>query len=256
VTRTNTSVLLVGHGTRDEAGLAEVRSLSARVAEALAPWPVETGFIELAEPTIGGAFDLLIERGVQEVRVVPLLLFAAGHAKADLPQAVREAANVHANVEITIAAPFGLEEQIHRLSQRRFEEALSCGPLVATAEIYWLLVGRGSSDTDAAADLNRFAHRQAARLKLARFGCAFVAAAQPSLEDGLTRAAESASSGVKRIVVQPHLLFRGAVLDEVRTAVAGWRTRCPSIDWAICSHLGPAQELIDVVVEHATVGGS
>jgi sirohydrochlorin cobaltochelatase len=249
----NIGVLLVAHGTRDECGLGEIRTLSARVTSALAPCPVETGFIELAEPTIGGAFAGLVERGVLKVRVVPLLLFAAGHAKDDIPQAIRIAAEIHKNVEITIALPFGLDERIRLLSQRRFAEAQSGRPRLPPDETYWLLVGRGSSDSDATAEFGRFACGQAERLKLARFGWSFVAAAQPTLETALKRAAETATIGAKRIVVQPHLLFRGAVLDELHAAVAGWQTKCPGIDWVVCAHLGPEKELVDAVIDRATI---
>jgi sirohydrochlorin ferrochelatase len=244
--------LLVAHGTRDELGLAEIRTLAAKVAAELALRPVETGYIELAEPTIGRAFDRLVERGVEDVRVVPLLLFAAGHAKTDLPQAIRRAADVHKKVAITVAEPFGLDQRICSLSQRRFEETLLGRPAIAADQTYWLLVGRGTSDPQAIAEFGRFAGHQAQRLNLPKFGCSFVAAAQPALEAGLRCAAETVAAGVKRIVVQPHLLFRGAVLDEVHVSVARWQTKCPSVDWVTCAHLGPEQELVDAVVERAT----
>jgi sirohydrochlorin cobaltochelatase len=247
----NAGLLLVAHGTRDELGLAEIRILAAKVAAELAPRPVEIGFIELAEPTIGGAFDRLVERDVQNVRVVPLLLFAAGHAKADLPQANRHAAEAHKKVSITVAEPFGVNRRICSLSQRRFEEALSGRPGIAAEQTYWLLVGRGTSDPQAIAEFGRFAGHQAQRLNLPQFGCSFVAAAQPTIEAGLRRAVETAVTGVKRIVVQPHLLFRGAVLDEVHAAVVHWQAKCPSVDWVTCAHLGPEQELVDAVVERA-----
>jgi sirohydrochlorin cobaltochelatase len=252
MTKSNIGILLAGHGTCHEAGLAEVRTLAKQVAGALAPWPVETGFIELAEPTIGGAFDRLVKRRVQEVRVVPLLLFAAGHAKADLPSAIREAADVHKNIEVTVAPPFGLDERIGSLSQRRFNEALSGRSYLSANQVYWLLAGRGSSDAEAIAEFERFASRQAQRLELPNFGFAFVAAAQPSLEAGLMRAAAMATAGVKRIVVQPHLLFCGAVVDQLHAAVARGQAKCPGVEWVACAHLGPEQELVDAVVERAT----
>jgi sirohydrochlorin ferrochelatase len=252
VHHSHSGVLLVAHGTRDRFGLSEVQTLSAEVADAVAPWPVETGFIELAEPTIGRAFDRLIQRGARRVRVVPLLLFAAGHAKVDLPQTLWKAAEVYKNVEISAAPPFGLDERISALSRRRFVEALSGRPHVATDKTYWLLVGRGSSDTEATAEFGRFAQQQARRVEIAQFSWSFVAAARPTLEAGLELAADSAAQGLKRIVVQPHLLFHGAVLDKVSAAVARWRTKCPNLDWVPCAHLGPEQELVDAVIERVT----
>lgn len=244
-----TAVLLVGHGTRDPSGQAEFRTLAAKVAAALAPAAVEAGNIELAEPTIGDAFGRLVERGVEQVRIVPLLLFAAGHAKLDVPEAIRQAAASHSHIRTDVVPPFGRDERILWLSERRYCEALAGRPVVTNQESYWLLVGRGSSDASACEDLARFAVERARRSSLSRFGYCFVAAARPTLAEGL---ATAMAGQVKRIVVQPHLLFRGAVLDEVAAAVERSHSERPDIDWVLTSHLGPEQELVEAVIEHAT----
>ena len=62
--KNNAALLLVGHGTRDADGLAECRALAKRVSEA-GNVAVEVGFIELAKPTIGEAFDRLVERALR-----------------------------------------------------------------------------------------------------------------------------------------------------------------------------------------------
>ena len=51
----------------------------------------------------------------------------------------------------------------------------------------------------------------------AHVGCGFVAVARPRLDEALAQAAGIA--GVRRVVVQPHLLFRGHVEREVHAAV-------------------------------------
>jgi sirohydrochlorin ferrochelatase len=237
-------VLLVGHGTRDAEGMAEVRELVGKVAIRAAPRAVEVGFIELAEPTIAQACERLVERGVRQIRVVPLLLFSAGHAKFDVPGALRDAAARHPGLEFSIADPLGLDAPIVALSQRRFDEALTARAAVPIAETYWLIVGRGSSDPDATHGLEQLARRRHERLGTANSSWCFVAAARPTLDEGLEIAAESR---LKRIVVQPHLLFRGLVMKEIRTAVAHWQARESDVEWIVTAHLGPAQEVVEAV---------
>ncbi|MEX2139835.1 MAG: sirohydrochlorin chelatase [Pirellulales bacterium] len=243
-----TGLLLVGHGTRDPRGQAEFLTLAERVGAALAPQPVEAGYIELSEPTIGDAFRRLVDQGVGQVRVVPLLLFAAGHAKSDVPEAIHQAAALHSHIKVDVTPPFGLDEHLLSLSERRYREAIAGRSAIEGLETYWLLVGRGSSDPTTTEDLARFGAERARRSSLTRFGHCFVAAARPTLADGLSAAA---SSEAKRIVVQPHLLFRGAVLDEVAAAVNRWGPRRPDIDWVMTAHLGPEQELVEAVIERA-----
>jgi sirohydrochlorin cobaltochelatase len=243
-------ILLLGHGTRDPHGQDEFLALTEKVALALAPQPVEAGFIELAEPAVGDAFCRLVKQGVDQIRVVPLLLFAAGHAKDDIPNAIRQMARHYPALEIDVSPPFGLDERILSLSERRYREAVADRQEIVDEDVYWLLVGRGSSDMSATDELARFAAERARRSSLARFGHCFVAAAQPTLFEGLSTAVSLAP---ERIVVQPHLLFRGAVLDEVAAAVARCRTQHPHMDWVVTAHLGPEQELVEAVLSHAVL---
>jgi sirohydrochlorin ferrochelatase len=111
-----------------------------------------------------------------------------------------------------------------------------------------LLVGRGSSDPYAAADLAEFARTTAQREAMVQFGSCFVAAARPTLDEGLALAASAAS---KRVVVQPQILFRGAVLDEIASAVKAWQRQRPEIEWIVAAHLGPEQEVVEALLQQA-----
>ena len=148
-----TGVLLVGHGTRSAQGVAEFRQLAREVEQSLAPQPVEPAFLELAEPTIADSFSRLIERGVRRVAVAPLLLFAAGHAKEDIPAAVAEAAGIlpPGEVEIVFAQPMGSHPALLELSGRHTRRMLEEREWQAPGESCLLLVGRGSRDPQAIA---------------------------------------------------------------------------------------------------------
>ena len=84
-------LLLVGHGTRDPAGLAEFREVAGKVAELAPEFRTEACFLELAEPDIGTAVGRLLEARIERLIVAPVLLFSAGHAKRDIPAAVEAA---------------------------------------------------------------------------------------------------------------------------------------------------------------------
>ena len=58
-------------------------------------------------------------------------------------------------------------------------------------------------------------------------------------------------SFIERIVVQPHLLFRGQLFEEIRTAVESKR-RESSRDWLLTSVLGPEDELAAAVLDRVS----
>ena len=141
-------LLLVGHGTRDAEGLAEFASLARLVMERLPEFVVEPCFLELAEPDISTAVDRLMDRGVWQLTVAPLLLFAAGHAKRDIPMAVTAAIKAHGgpnDLQIVQLPPLECHARIVELSTQRFNEALRDRRLVPSDDTMLLLVARGSS---------------------------------------------------------------------------------------------------------------
>src|SRR5438876_10639298 len=85
-------LLLIGHGTRSESGVRQFLEVADRVAEQAPDQIVEPAFLELAEPSIETAISRLGDRGARSFVTVPLLLFAAGHVKRDIPEAIRQAA--------------------------------------------------------------------------------------------------------------------------------------------------------------------
>lgn len=239
-------VLVVGHGTADPVGAAETRAVAAGVATLLPGVPVELGFLEVIGPSIGESLGRLAARGCREVIAAPLLLFAAGHAKRDIPSAVAAAAAA-LGIAVRQAEPFGLDADIVALAARRRRQAGAALP--PCAETTLVVIGRGSSDPEAVPQLQRFvAATLEAEAVPRRLVLGFVAAARPSVPEALAAAADPQAGSVRRILVQPHLLFRGHVEDQVTAAVRSARASLPEIEWLQAARLGP-----DVLVSRAVV---
>jgi len=234
-------VVVVGHGTAAAAGLEEARRLTHLVAGRLPGAVVELGFLELAAPSIAVAVDRLAARGCREIVAAPLLLFRAGHARRDVPEALAAAAAVH-GLGVRQAEPLGAHPAIVALARRRLEEATAGRGSAATRLAF---VGRGSSDPRGVCQLCRVAlAATAGRPEPLHLG--FAAVARPMLDEALEQAAGAA--GVRRVVVQPHLLFAGHVEGQVETAVARGRAARPAVEWLRVACLGPDPLVAEAVV--------
>lgn len=248
-------IVVVGHGTADPVGAEETRTLTRLVAERLSGVPVELGFLEVITPAIGDAVSVLAARGCDELVAAPLLLFTAGHARRDVPEALAEAAAA-AGVRVSQSEPLGMHPEIVQLSCLRRQEALAVLPVVPPEETVLVMMGRGSSDPSGPAQLHEFtaatladaAFRPAtARPAAVLFG--FAAAARPTLDEAI--AAAIAVPGVRRIIVQPHLLFCGHVQDQVSAAVARGREARPDLDWVEVARLGADPRVATAVIDRA-----
>jgi sirohydrochlorin cobaltochelatase len=244
-----TGLLVVGHGTADPVGAAETRRVAELAQEALPGMPVELGFLEVIGPSIDDGLARLAAAGCRQVVAAPLLLFAAGHAKRDVPEAIASSAAAR-GLRVTQAEPLGGHPAVVELSCRRRREAEADRPPLAAAETAVVFIGRGSSDPAALAQLQGFATLSlAAAPPPGHVGFGFVAAARPTLAEALASAADPSGPGVRRIMVQPHLLFRGHVEEQVTAAVDEARRRHAGLEWVQVARLGAdplvAQALVD-----------
>lgn len=118
-----TGVMLCGHGSRNQRAVGEFAVLAERLRERLPGVPVEYGYLEFANPVIHLGLDRLRQQGVTRVLAVPGMLFAAGHAKNDIPSVLNTYAAMH-KVEITYGRELGVDLKMLRAAGDRVAEAV------------------------------------------------------------------------------------------------------------------------------------
>jgi sirohydrochlorin cobaltochelatase len=246
------ALLIVGHGTRDEEGAEQfrrfVRRVEARAGERGAADAVAGGFIELSPPPLKDAVAGLVEAGHRNLTAVPLILLAAGHAKGDIPAALAREKERHSGLRTKYARPLGPHPVILDLLRRRLHETLTGSAAAVQADAV-LLVGRGTTDPDANADLYRAARllwETTRDLGVRQVEAAFVSLAEPSVPEGLDRLR---ALGAKRVVVLPFFLFPGVLPTRIHTQVGDWIVANPGVTATVAEVIGDCDELADLVIE-------
>jgi sirohydrochlorin cobaltochelatase len=234
-------IVLVGHGTRNETGQKQFLRLAEHLRAAV-PVPLETAYIELQSPSIEETLVRMHDRGPKKIILSPALLFAAGHAKRDIPAAVAAARSCCPDLQVKIAEPLGCHQAVLELAAQRAHAATRPGqqgnegqlpPIDSSTTL--VLIGRGSSDPEAVAHCRHFAAELASRLKINRFLTGFIAIAEPSLPAVLEQAA---ADRPRQVIVQPHLLFTGEMLESTSAAVQAAQRAYPHILWRQADVLG------------------
>lgn len=237
-----TGLLIAGHGSADEAGAAQFRLFAERVAKRLAPdgVPVAGGFIELSPPPIRDAVAELVAAGARRLAAVPLMLVAAGHAKGDIPAALRRERARHPGLDVAYGRPVGPHPAVLGVLRERLVDAGT------TPETTVLLVGRGSTDPDANAEVAKVARLLAETTPVAGVEYAFVSLAPPDVAAGLDRCRRL---GARNVVVLPYFLFTGVLPVRVAEQAARWAHGHPGVPVACAGVIGDCDELADVVLE-------
>lgn len=119
-------VVIVDHGSRLEESNRLLEEVVRTFAEGNGDkFPiVEAAHMELAEPTIGQAYDACVAKGATEIVVSPFFLGPGKHWTRDIPELIAEAAARHPETTWKLAAPLGNHPLLQHLLLQRIREAL------------------------------------------------------------------------------------------------------------------------------------
>lgn len=239
--------MVCGHGSRDEGAVAEFENLAVSIRARADGIPVEYGFLEFATPVIKDGLSALVEQGVTDVLAVPGMLFAAGHAKNDIPSVLNTwAAQAH-GVDIRYGRELAIDLKMLRAAADRIDEALdAAGRDVPLEETMLVVVGRGASDPDANSNVAKVM-----RMLWEGFGfgwgeTAYSGVTFPLVEPALEHAAKL---GYRRIIVFPYFLFTGVLVRRIYDYTDAVAARHPGIEFVKAPYLNDHPMVIETFME-------
>jgi sirohydrochlorin ferrochelatase len=233
-------LVAVAHGSRDPRAAATVGELMAMVAErarqrGLGAPDLRTAYLGHAPPSLPQVMST-IEAG-RRVRVLPLLLTAAYHAKADIPRLLTRVASDFPRLQVSYGDTLGPHPRLLRALERRLAEEDPDGDRARTGVV---LAAAGSSDPEANASIGHLAAQWQDRAGWLAVRPAYASAADPSPAAAVTGLLQA---GVPRVVVATYLLAPGLFADRIRTSsLAAGAT-------AVSPALGACAEVADVLLD-------
>ena len=115
------AILIIDHGTRNDAARQTLVRLAADVARARPEWLVEHAHMELAEPDFDAGIDALVERGATHIYVHLHFLGAGYHVRESIPGLVAGATERHRSIVIETSEPLGHDPRIVELVVNRMD---------------------------------------------------------------------------------------------------------------------------------------
>jgi sirohydrochlorin cobaltochelatase len=237
------AVLLCGHGSRDPEAIEEFERAAAGLRARLQGRDFATGYLEFARPTIGDALTALQARGAARILAVPGMLFAASHVKNDLPWEMNSFMAAHPEAEVRLGRDLGIDPHLLEAAADRIA---AVAPKGERPESLLVVVGRGTNDPDANANIAKVARMLWEGLGFGWAEAAFSGVAHPRVGAALDRAARL---GFRRIVVFPYFLFTGVLVKRIYRETGDAATRFPEITFAKAGYLRDHPRVIDAFLD-------
>jgi sirohydrochlorin cobaltochelatase len=204
------------------------------IEHALPEHPVAMGYLEFARPIIREGLDALRAQGVDRILAVPGMLFAAGHVKNDVPSVLNAYAAEH-GVRIEMGRDLGIDTKLLAASRDRIAAALEQGESdVGLDETCLVVIGRGTSDSDANGNVAKVARMLWEGVGFAHAEIGYSGVAHPRTEVALERATKL---GFRRIIVFPYFLFTGILVRRIYDATDMVAACHPGIDFVKAHYL-------------------
>lgn len=238
-------IMVCGHGSRDKDAEREFGLVAAGLKKRFPDIPVEYGFLEFSAPNIHMGLNSLLDQGVEEIYAVPGMLFAATHAKNDIPSVLTTFGEERPELKVAYGSELGLHDAMITAFQARIYESLGLDPENPPESLYdtlLVVVGRGTSDTHANAEAAKLTRIVNENMGFGWADTVYSGVTYPSVGVGLEKLLKL---GYKRVVVAPYFLFTGRLIKRIYGYVDHIAEQYPDVEFIKAQYLNDHEKVID-----------
>ncbi len=242
-------VMVCGHGSRSKAAVDEFAQVAKGLRQHFSDWPVDYGYLEFANPVIRDGLDNLRAQGCDHILAVPGMLFAAMHAKNDIPTVLNTYAQKH-GIKVEYGRELGVDPKMVAAAADRVQQAVDQANAthgdVSLHDTCLVVIGRGASDPDANANVSKIARLLQEGMGFGWAEVGYSGVTFPLVEPCLEHVTRL---GYKRVVVFPYFLFTGILIDRIYGFTDEVAARHPDITFVKAGYLNDHPKVIETFAE-------
>lgn len=243
------AICLVGHGSQDPEANQQFLILWQKLREQNFCPVTEGGFLQFAKPTVAEALSACHRNGINNIIILPGILFSGEHTQKDIPSITRAAFRDHPEINLFFCEPLATRPEVMRVCQERIEESEKVSPKsISRPETLLMAVGHGSRDTDCNSQVEKNLSQLGEKLGFGKTVICLAGTSQHSLEN---LQENFNPQEFRRVVLLPFFLFTGVWVKRVHGLAEIFQEKYPDIEFLKAPCLGHHDMIVEALIQRA-----
>ena len=115
-------ILILGHGSKATETEKTLEKIVEMVREANPGKIIEHAFLQLSEKTLEKGLGSLLEKGVDDIKVIPYFLFAGLHIQEDIPAEIEKFLEGKGDIKVEMADTLGADPRLAEIVSERIAQ--------------------------------------------------------------------------------------------------------------------------------------
>lgn len=118
------ALFVLGHGSQAMEADAIFERIVEMVKEITSFEMVGMGSLQISKPSFEEGISELIQKGAEQIIIVPMFIFKGNHVKFDIPEKLEELKEKYPHIEFRMANHIGADERIATIIEERAREVM------------------------------------------------------------------------------------------------------------------------------------
>jgi sirohydrochlorin ferrochelatase len=118
-------VLILAHGSREGETENTMRQITQLVKSELQDVFIEEAYMQFRAINIEKGLESLVERGADDIKVIPYFLFEGVHIKEDIPAELKQFMDKHPDIKITLGQSLGADKRLADIVVDRVRQTIA-----------------------------------------------------------------------------------------------------------------------------------
>lgn len=115
-------ILILAHGSREVATEDTLKEVVSQLKTMVDVELLETAFLQFSEINLEKGLDNLVEKGANEITVIPYFLFEGVHIREDIPGEIEDYLKGKDKVKVTMGKTLGSDRRLAEILADRIKE--------------------------------------------------------------------------------------------------------------------------------------